>query len=890
MNVNAGGSFTMTNGSIVGNTATNGGGVFVGNNSAYFLMKNGSISGNSATNGGGVFVGNESASFIMTGGSIAGNTAASNGGVSFANAGSLTLGGTAAIFGNTAGTGDSAVTQNLYLAAGKTIALGTGADAPVSMYIGVTTATGINAGSIVSFTTAATAADIKHFFPDDKSLFVTYDNGALALAKPALTAVALNVTKGIQYPTLAAALSGAAAYDEVKLLNDYSGGTDGKENVTIPEGVFLDLNHHAFDTDGTITNNGTIILYQENAGIIDGLLFAVSGAYSTGEELKLYDNQITIPDGAFFTNEISTEGTRHQELDFAIFDDAQSLVWNMHAPAGVQLSVTYALTLGGDIPSVSGASTAVTANKVTLSNNITIGSNNSGDGEAALVIESIHYDEDDPYYGEDVIGRFIPNGKTITINETGKLIVSSDIVSDVVFDSSVLVSGVDGKTVYSQEDTANKTTTYSLNPPPAPASYSDPTVTVPVSGEENTVNVEATVSGHTATIKDISDEEIEKVVGGEGKTGIVEIDLSGLNKNIDTAVLKTSTVEKIAEAIDDKGENGGMVIKMPEATVEFDATATTAIAEQAEGSELKIVVDNKETTMLNNVQQAAVSAMDVRACFGAEIMSGGTRIGTFLGGSVTVTIEADVKSGENVNAFKGFCIKHDGGVEVMQTKVEVGRAQILMPHFSDYVVVYDETYGAYDNCPKDTTCPASKFTDVDVTAWYHDGVHFCVENGIMKGVSDTKFDTTGDITRAQIVTMLWRLDGEKYANYAMTFQDVPAEQWYTEAVRWAASEKIVNGYDAEHYGPEDPITREQMATILYNYAKYKGQGFIGSWMFLLDFVDRADISEWADEAVHWCSMKGVVTGKDGKVFDPQGTATRAEAATMVQRFCEALEK
>ena len=100
----------------------------------------------------------------------------------------------------------------------------------------------------------------------------------------------------------------------------------------------------------------------------------------------------------------------------------------------------------------------------------------------------------------------------------------------------------------------------------------------------------------------------------------------------------------------------------------------------------------------------------------------------------------------------------------------------------------------------------------------------------------------------------------------------------------------MEGYDAEHFGPNDPITREQLAVILYRYAKSKGQGFTGSWMFLLDFTDRADISAWADEAVHWCSMKGIVTGRNGGIFDPQGSATRAEAAVMIQRFCEALEK
>jgi hypothetical protein len=207
-------------------------------------------------------------------------------------------------------------------------------------------------------------------------------------------------------------------------------------------------------------------------------------------------------------------------------------------------------------------------------------------------------------------------------------------------------------------------------------------------------------------------------------------------------------------------------------------------------------------------------------------------------------------------------------------------------HFSNYVVAYDE-----NACLQDAACVYAKFIDANTKAWYHDGVHFCVENGYMQGVSDTKFDPSGTLSRGMIVTMLWRMDGQKYPNYYMTFKDVPASEWYTEAVRWAAAEKIVSGYDAEHFGPNDPVTREQLATMLYNYAKYKGQGFTGDWMFLLDFVDRADISSWANEAVHWCSMKGIVNGKTengSKVFDPQGKATRAEAASMVQRFCEAV--
>ena len=233
-----------------------------------------------------------------------------------------------------------------------------------------------------------------------------------------------------------------------------------------------------------------------------------------------------------------------------------------------------------------------------------------------------------------------------------------------------------------------------------------------------------------------------------------------------------------------------------------------------------------------------------------------------------------------------------------------GKITVCAKKFSTYAIGYDpliryekgSSGRSSAEKPKDTVGtdggdgPISAFTDMDVNAWYADGVAYCLANGLMNGVADTKFDPAGNITRAMIVTMLWRLDGRKYPNYAMSFKDVPADQWYTEAVRWAQAERIVSGYDDERFGPNDLITREQLSTILYHYAQYKGQGFTGSWMFLLDFADRADIGSWADEAVHWCSMKGVVNGKDGKVFDPQGNATRAEAAAMMQRFCAALEK
>ena len=193
-------------------------------------------------------------------------------------------------------------------------------------------------------------------------------------------------------------------------------------------------------------------------------------------------------------------------------------------------------------------------------------------------------------------------------------------------------------------------------------------------------------------------------------------------------------------------------------------------------------------------------------------------------------------------------------------------------------------------CPGDKTCPMYGYTDLDRSAWYHDGVHFCLENKLMNGMSATTFAPGEATSRAMIVTILWRLAGEPVVNYAMSFKDVTAGAWYTEAIRWAASQGIVNGYSDAAFGPNDNITREQLAAILYRYEQKNGGGFKGMWMFRMDYVDLADVSDWAFEAICWMNMNSIVNGKPGKIMDPKGSATRAEAAVMLQRYCDVISK
>ena len=184
-------------------------------------------------------------------------------------------------------------------------------------------------------------------------------------------------------------------------------------------------------------------------------------------------------------------------------------------------------------------------------------------------------------------------------------------------------------------------------------------------------------------------------------------------------------------------------------------------------------------------------------------------------------------------------------------------------------------------------CPAHAFADVDTGAWYHLAVDYAIEKGLMNGVGDNLFDPQGTATRAQIVTILWRLEGEPVVNYLMDFEDVQEGSWYAEAVRWAASQGIVDGYDNGAFGPADPVTREQLAAILYRYAQYKGYDVsIGEDTNILSYADAMEISEYAVPAMQWACGAGIVNGMDGNTLVPQGEAARAQIAAMLMRFEE----
>ena len=187
-------------------------------------------------------------------------------------------------------------------------------------------------------------------------------------------------------------------------------------------------------------------------------------------------------------------------------------------------------------------------------------------------------------------------------------------------------------------------------------------------------------------------------------------------------------------------------------------------------------------------------------------------------------------------------------------------------------------------------CVLHGFVDLKADEWYHDGIHYGVEKGLFQGMSEDTFEPDSTTTRAQFVTILWRLAGCPEVSAAEEFNDVAADQWYTMAIRWATAEGIVNGYGNGLFGVNDEITREQMATLLYRYADYNGVDLsAGTADDLNSFADAVQVQDYAAAAMQWACAQGLINGIPAGAelqLAPAGSATRAQAATVLYRFCE----
>ncbi len=240
-------------------------------------------------------------------------------------------------------------------------------------------------------------------------------------------------------------------------------------------------------------------------------------------------------------------------------------------------------------------------------------------------------------------------------------------------------------------------------------------------------------------------------------------------------------------------------------------------------------------------------------------------------------------------------LDQEGKQEVSAADLVIPKLEPVEPEQPDKPVEPDHPvkpdYPVHPNHPvkpeKPETTPGTSFVDVPMNEWFYDAVEYVSANGLMSGVGNGQFAPHAATTRGMIVTVLHRME-QKPAAGAPDFDDVAADAWYADAVGWASENGVVTGYGNGKFGPEDQITREQLAAILYRFAKQKGCDMTAS-KELSSFADAASVSSYAQSAMEWAVAEGLINGMDGALA-PQGRATRAQVAAILMRFCENILK
>lgn len=253
-----------------------------------------------------------------------------------------------------------------------------------------------------------------------------------------------------------------------------------------------------------------------------------------------------------------------------------------------------------------------------------------------------------------------------------------------------------------------------------------------------------------------------------------------------------------------------------------------------------------------------------------------------IGQTVTITPRPD--EGYTVAAVT---VTDASGQALTVTKNHDGTWSYEQPRGQVTIAVTFRLASDASDCPQDDSCPLAGYSDLQMHTWYHDCVHYCLENGLMVGTAQGAFSPDAVLTRAQAVVILWRNEGSPLVEQPLDFDDVADDDWYADAVRWAVATDVMSGYGNGRFGADDPMTREQMASMFHRFALQKGIAVNeGAAVDLECFSDADAISSWALEVVQWACDTGLLRGFEDGRLDPTGSTTRAQYSAMIMRFLE----
>jgi hypothetical protein len=389
-------------------------------------------------------------------------------------------------------------------------------------------------------------------------------------------------------------------------------------------------------------------------------------------------------------------------------------------------------------------------------------------------------------------------------------------------------------------------------------SSSTSTIQPTVPAANGSIQANYTASGGTAVLT-LPGSKVDEIIASS-KNGEVDIDLSKMG-GVTSAELPKTALTAINEAGLD------VTVKFPVGSITLKKDATVSIVGQAEGGSLKLELKQVAKGSLTDEQKEAVKSNDL--VLDINISSGTKKISSF-DGTLSITVPY---SGPQPVAV--WYLNDKGELEKLFCTFVDGTVSFNLDHLSLYVVGQDTAW-------------VNPFADVKESDWFYGSVEYAFKNGLMVGTSDTTFSPYMNTTRGMIVTILHRLEGRPKSDAANAFTDVGADKYYTDAVAWARDNIIVSGYGNGMFGPEDSITREQMAVILMNYAKYKGYD-ISMKADLSKFADEESISPWAKDAISWANAEGLIQGSGSQLM-PVDNALRCQVAAILQRFIETIAK
>ena len=419
-----------------------------------------------------------------------------------------------------------------------------------------------------------------------------------------------------------------------------------------------------------------------------------------------------------------------------------------------------------------------------------------------------------------------------------------------------------------------------------------------------------TVSGYNGTAKkEFSKEAIEAL------SKLTEVEF----KNNGTYTVKANETTDIQPEFVGADENSLMVMWQESsdsdiAYINYDnmivagntgtVTITGIVVPSEEKIEFSSGVDQKtdwETLIPSDKLITVTATVNVTEADADKSQSGKTGIRS--SGNATVKTQQHTLTFDAGNGSEPGTIDVDEGgtVSELPTPVKEGYKfegwytdeALTVPFTSETKVTADlKLYAKWTEETKDTDTDenAWPFKDVAENDWFYSAVKYVYENKLFSGVSDDMFAPNSPLTRAMLVTVLWRAENMPEADFEVPFNDVEADGYYYEALRWAASEGIVEGISETEFAPNDNITREQIAAIMFRYAKFKGNISEEESEVLLEYDDTRDIADWALDAVKYCKAEGIMLGDDTNMFNPKNNATRAETASITQRFLESLNK